>query len=486
MTTGVNEQRHLGGAADTTVRWIVLAVCWSVAAQKSGERLIAESRQGSMITYIYAASVLAAIALIGIARRPWKSLPIYDRQADVIVGGMGIGLAIGVQALLLPRYPDHYSMIHLDAWSLGVFVLSGAVLMFGLRPLARFWQVWLFVFVFAPFPYRILVLAVGGQSVNAGYVMVAMASIATAIAVGSSRGDALAAAAATAVIGTGLLNLITLLMSDPPRALMQSIPAVVAAVLVSAVVLRPHGRLRFADPLPSPTARGVRGPMITLVGAAIAMHLVPLPPPVAQPTGPAPASIAVGRPLKTPAGWIETATETFPWVSRYLGSDSTLRRQRFVAVEPVHAWDVQDRPRIVVVDSLSTTDRAALSSYPEGSLYEMSRTRKSPALTVALGNGISARLYTVVDEQLLLTWTKLTFQWANSHVVQRVSIFSVDDHRATAAFPEPQASRGAFFANIFTVLLRGNAVTADANPNYQDRALLETVGRALVAAQQAP
>lgn len=484
MTIGVDRAWYQSGAFDTTLRWVVLWLCWLVAAQESGERLAQEAREGSMIVYVYSAYALAAIAIIGVARRPWKSLPIHDRQADVIIGGMGIGLALGIQGLLLPRYPDHYRMLHLDAWAIGIFVLSGAVLLFGLRPLARFWQVWLFIIAFAPFPYRLLVLALGGQPLDAGLVMVFMASVAMAIAAGGPKRHAMIAATATAVLGVGLIGVVVVLLPNPPRPMIQSIPALVAAGMVAAVVMRPKGRLRFTDPVPLPTARGVRGPMLTLAVAALAMHAMPLPPPVAQPFGPAPPSIGIGRPLDVPNGWIQTGQEEYSWIQRYLGSDSMLVRQRLVAREPVHAWDVLDRPRIVVVDSMSTHDVGALRSYPEGSVYEMVGARRSPAISFDIGHGVVARMYTVVDERLLLTWSKLTFQWANARTVQRVSIFSVDDHRPEATFPEPQAAKSVFFGNIFTVLLRGNAVTADTTPSYKDRAMLESVARSIVAQQQ--
>jgi hypothetical protein len=341
--------------------------------------------------------------------------------------------------------------------------------------------------VFTPLPYRLLVVGMGGRESDECVAMILMTACATAIAVGRTRGRAAAGAVSALAVGGATLVVLQHLLPDAPAPVLRYLPSVVAVAVVTTTFffVRRTGRPKrfFARAMEPLTAQQVRHSALFLVAASAVSFLLPLPPPTAQPIGTAPAVVRLGAPLAIPAGWVPTDLREFDFVQRFLGPESTMLRQRLVAQQGNFTSDVLGRPRIVVVDTLDTVDPEGLSVYAEGSLYPTSGARRSPSLEVYLGYGVTARLYTVVDEGLLLTWTKLTFMWSNEELTQRVTVISVDNHEPDAAFPEPQVARGGYLNNLMSTLLRGNSVALDTESTYKDLDMLRAVGRALVHTQ---
>jgi hypothetical protein len=62
----------------------------------------------------------------------------------------------------------------------------------------------------------------------------------------------------------------------------------------------------------------------------------------------------------------------------------------------------------------------------------------------------------------------------------------VDNHDADAPFPVPQDALMSNLNTLFTVLIRGNSVVDDNNPNFKDAGLLTVLGRELVDTQLEP
>lgn len=477
-------------SASIGARWLLIGGCSLAAFWPSVVRTVDDLRGGDFLGYILVMPFLAVVAAIGIARRRTGELPIHDRQIDSLVGGITLLVAVAVQWLLLPRYEAQFGLLRIDLLAWVLFVVGSAVLLFGLRPVGRFWPVWLMLVLIAPLPYRMMVVLLGGQSQHVGMVLTVFAAAATAIAVGRTRRRGIIGAVATVVLGLAVLTFIWFVFPDVPRPVLQFVPAAVAAVAVGIGMYVQYGyyftdrRAAYSVAPQRPTAvrTGLVRSGLVVVAVAFVLSLIPLPEPpdTVVATGPRGA----GQQMVVPAGWTQESAEDFAWVDRFFGRRATLVRQTIVAEEGNPQWDTKSRPRRVVIDTLDTRRPATLVVYPTDTLYRLEDARRSPIVPVDLGHGVQGEFSTIVDEQVLLTWSLLSFTWTRGDdVTQRVNLVTVDDHRPDAIFPRPTPSMASDITNTFNVLIRGNAVTVDDNSEYKDRDMLTEVGTELVDTQ---
>ncbi|CAM3164756.1 Tat pathway signal sequence domain protein [Prescottella defluvii] len=476
-------------AFSITVRWALIGVCSLGAFWPSVVRTVDDLRGGDLLGYIFVMPFLAAVGAIGIARRRGGELPIHDRQIDSIVGGMGLVVSVAVQWLLLPRYEEQFGLLRIDLLAWLLFVVSSAVLLFGLRPVGRFWPVWLMLVVIAPLPYRMVVVMLGGQSQHVSVVLTFLAAAAVAIAVGRTRRRGVIGAVATVVVGLVGLAFIWFVFPDAPRPVLQFVPAGVAAVGVGIGMYLQYGYLftdrraaySVAPQKPTAVGTGLLRSGLVVVAVAVLLSFLPLPDPPSTVVAQGPA--ANGPQLTVPSGWTQEKVEDFDWADRFFGRWATLTRQTIVADEGNPEWDAQSRPRRVVIDTLDTRRPATLAVYPTDTLYRLTAARRSPVVPVDLGHGVQGELSTIVDEKALLTWSLLSFTWTRDEWSQRVNLITVDDHRPDALFPQPTPSMASDVTNTLNVLVRGNSVTVDDNPQYKDRDMLTVLGAQLVDTQ---
>lgn len=466
--------------------WVVLVVCVGIATYPTGERLVQEAADGAITSYIFVLPFLAAVAAQGIARRRAGELPIHDRQTDIIVGGLALLAAVAIKALWVPRYVEQYQLSHLDVLAGLVFFLGATILLFGLRPVGRFWSVWLLLLALSPLTYRMVAIAAGGSRFAYGAVLVLLAGLAGAIAVGRTRRRALAGFVCSVAIGFVILAAMLETFPDLHIVWLQLIPTVGSAALVGTgfylVARRGESMRPLSRPVAPVTAKRSISSVVTVVVASVILFVIPIPEQTVIASTPGPPGPS-GDPLIVPDGWTQTGTEHFDWVKSYFGQRSSLNRQIMRAVEGNPAWDLQSRPRTVVVDVLTTANRASLGVYPESTLYRLSNTRTSDTLPVKLGHDIVGSLYTSVSDGLLLTWTKLVFTWVRGDVTQRVTVISVDNHEPDADFPQPMPSMASNLGTSLAIFLRGNTIATDDDPDYKDLGLLTSFGTELVQAQ---
>lgn len=468
------------------LRWVILLVCVTVAFYPTWVRLAREAADGAITAYIFVLPLLAAVGAQGVARRRASELPIHDRQTDNIVGGIAILGSIAVKALWLPRYADQYELVHLDVLAALAYFFGGSILMFGLRPVGRFWSVWLLLLALSPLGYRIVAIGFGGSRFAYASVMVMLAGFAGAIAVGRSTRRGLLGFGCTVVSGLVVAAVMLALWPTIDVVWLQLVPTVGAAAVTGFAfyVGARRGRVEARPPrrVGPPSAKWSPSSIIVAVLAATVLFFAPLPSrpqfaPVAGPDGP------VSIPLTPPVGFSRTEIQEFDWVRAFFGTQSTLTRQTMRADEGNPAWDLHARPRTVVVDVLSSTNKASLAVYPESTLYRLSNTRTSKSLAIELGHGVTGSLYTSVSDALLLTWTKLVFDWQRGDVVQRVTVISVDNHESDAVFPQPTPSMASNVGTGIGTFLRGNAISIDDDPEYKDLELLSSFGSGLVRQQ---
>ena len=478
----------IDAAIRLTARWILIVAATVFAFWKTWQDVWRSTTEGTAIGYVFVVPALCICAAIGISLRREGELPIHDRQTDKIVGGIGLLVTLAVQVLLLPRFAEDYQLMHIDVVAAWVFVFSSAVLVFGLRPVCRFWPVWVLALGLGPLTYRSLAIMLGGQRFHYGLIMVVLASGATAIAVSRSNRRAAVGFACSVALGSVALYVTIRMFPTAPTFATQLGPALATSIIVGAcfyVHKRRGGSLApFDRPVRRPTIINSGFAFVAVFVVAAALFVTPLPDQNLTPVSPGPAPAAHAG-IVVPGGWQELDFTEYSWPRKYFGSTSQLTRQTIRTTEPNPAWDVQNRPRTVQVDTLSVRRPTTLEVYPSHTQYQLQNARVSSKVFVDVGRGVTAEMYTVVDDDLLLTWSNLNFVWVRGPgLTQRVSLITVDNHDPDAIFPEPAPSMASNGANSLAVLLRGKTAVSDTEPEYKDRDMLETLAREIVEAQQ--
>ena len=469
----------------TTNRWIVIVVATLVGFHSTWLQLIHEIRTGTTGGYVLIVPPLVAVVAIGVTRRRRNELPIHDRQTDIITSVLLLLIALAVKGLLMPRYATSYQAMHLDVLAAWVFVCGACVALFGLRVTAAYWEAWAMLLLSSPIGYRIVLTELGGTKFAAGALTLALAAVAIGLAVRRNRIRGLRYSAVTFAVGIAALVVIDRRWPDAPIAVDQYIPALLATVVVGAGAylwtfrgLAP--RTLPANPVSIPQA--VRGAMCVAVAALLAA-LLPLPDQRLTPVSPGPPYSGTASQI-VPPGWVQLSSVDYDWPRAYFRQNSVLRQQMIRAEEPNPEWDRLLRPRTVAVQTLQVRRVGAFAVYPTESMYTLGKSRVSPKEYVDLGRGVTAEYFTVVDDNLLLTWSLLSFVWTRSDTVaQRVSLLTVDNHELDAPFPQPEPNSVANVRALMRVLLRGNGSVEDTDPEYKDRSMLIEVGREIVEAQ---
>ena len=468
------------------LRWLYIGVLTLIAFRHSLASLVEVTRGGGMGGYVWIVPLAAVLAGTSVARQPRTELPIHDRQTDIIVGTMGLVLALMLHGVLLRRYALYFYMLRLDLLAAWLFVVSAAVVLFGLRPVTRFFWVWMLLLMVFPLPYHLAVFLLGGSRAAGGVATLIIAAFATAIAVGRTVRRAVIGSTAAWGVGFAVLAAMAVFFPDAPLLAYQLIPALSAILLVGILLylLARRGQEKhFLDRRIEPLAARqvwVGLPLVALV--AILLSLVDLPTPPTPPTTQI-TEMNFAAPLTAPDGWKITDEQTFPWVHRLHGRDAQVTRQRMLALAGNPEWDKRSEPRTILVDSVVTERPLSFRVYPTTMIYDLSATRLSPPRLVDLGHGVSGQLVSVVDDKLLVTWNALAWTWRNARDAQRIVVLSVDNHDDDAPFPIPSGGIPGTPNSMFTILFRGNAAVGYSDPVFKDAEMLTEFSRALVAAR---
>lgn len=467
------------------LRWALIVGLTVVAFHKSLISLYQTTIHGGLNGFVWMVPIAAVMAAIGVAHRERTELPIHDRQTDIIVGLMGLVVALMVHGVLQPRYAMYFNLMRLDLVALWLFVTSAAVVLFGLRPVMRYHWVWVVLGAMFTLPYHVWVILLGGTRWAAGFVTLTIASAATGVCVGRHTARGWRGNAAAWGVGSAVLLLMALVFPNSPLLAYQMVPSLSAIAIVSVLtfLLARRGRSkkflnRSLEPL---AAKQVWAGIPLVAGVAVILAILPLPGVITPPRAEV-SDLTFGHPLIAPPGWHVTETTEYPFVRRMYGSDARLIRQRMVADVGNPRWDKFARPRTVVVDATSTWRPFSLNVYPAQLLYDVSE-RLSDTYPVDLGNGVRGVVLTAVDDDLLLTWNILQFIWGNEDSAQRVLISTVDNHEPDALFPEPNGGIGATLRTMVTVLFRGNQAVTDIDPRFKDAELLTTFAKQLIDTQ---
>jgi len=471
------------------MRWAFIALLVGVAFHNTIISAWATTTAGGLGGYVWIVPMAALLTAGGIAVRKRTELPIHDRQTDVIVAILGLGMSALLYAVLMPRYALYYHLLRLDLVALWMFLVSCCVALFGLRPTIRFGWAWAVLFTIFPLPYYILVISLGGNRTAAGIGTMMIAAFATAVAVGRKASRGMMGANAAWAVGLLVLGVMAVFFRDANPRLYQYLPAMTAMLLVGSAMYRADRRHNTIVPLQrkvEPLAANQIWSAVPLVAVvALALSLVPLPKSGLAPPMRVPEMNFAAQPA-APPGWHLVESQQYDWVVRFYGRGSTLVRQRFIADTGNPVYDKFSRPRTIVVDTITTPRPFSLNVFPARMIYRISGIRQSGTRAVDLGYGTQADLFSVVDDSILVTWDGLQWTWTNGRIGRRVLAIAVDNHEDNAPFPQPAGGTRATVESLFTVLFRGNAAVEDDNPHIKDDALLSEFGHAMVRGQLQP
>lgn len=471
------------------LRWGLIVACAVVAFHETIDSVLRTTRNQGIGGYVWVVPAAAVLVAIGVARRHRNELPIHDRQTDIIVGTMGLVLAVLVQGVLVQRFGLYFHLLRLDLVAMWLFTVSSSIVLFGLRPVIRFGWVWALMFMVFSLPYYMSVVLLGGGKFAAGASTLIIAAIGTGIGVGRTFRRGFIGSLASWGVGFAVLITIGLFFNSAPLWVYQQVPALTAIAAVGITMYfqaRRGAPKRVLDRKVEPLASGqVWSGVPLVIAAAIVLAFIALPPDASSSrlSRSAPGALAAGQPLVAPPGWISTGHEEFDWVRRFYGGGTVLTRQWMTATSGDPRFDKFARPRTLVVDNMVTRRPFAFEIYPVRVLYDLAEARISPPHQVDLGHGVTGSMYSVVDDKLLITWNALLFGWGDTELGQRVTIFAVDNHEPDAVFPMPSDDIDSTLRTLFTMLFRGNAVLNEDSPRFKDGELLTEFGRALVAAQ---
>lgn len=372
------------------LRWALIAAATGVAFHQSLASLADLTRHGSLSAYVWTVPAAAVLVAFAVARRRRTELPIHDRQTDIIVGIMAMGIALLIQWVLLPRYDLYFYLLRLDLVAMWLFVTASAVLLFGLRPVIRFAWVWGMLLMVFPLPYFLAVLTLGGGSIAAGAVTLLIAGLGAGIALGTTYRRGTLASAAAWMIGFAVLGVISAFFSAAPLTVYQQVPALSALLAVGAAgyLLARRGQPkkvldRKIEPL---AAKQVWAAVPLVIAAAVALAQFPLPSSPIAVIHPRPISspLVEEMSLVAPPGWATQSIERFD-VGRMFGSGAVLVRQRIVADVGNPRWDKFARPRTLIVDSTVSSRPYAFRTFPARVLYGLTAARISEPRSVQLG-----------------------------------------------------------------------------------------------------
>src|SRR3954463_6796142 len=86
------------------VRWTVISALTGVVFRESFYSIGVTAHREGVGGYVWTVPTVAILVAVGVTRRHRTELPIHDRQTDIIVGTMGLVLALLIQLVLLQRY----------------------------------------------------------------------------------------------------------------------------------------------------------------------------------------------------------------------------------------------------------------------------------------------------------------------------------------------------------------------------------------------
>jgi hypothetical protein len=139
------------------------------------------------------------------------------------------------------------------------------------------------------------------------------------------------------------------------------------------------------------------------------------------------------------AGWSLSQTDSYPWVSRYFGSDASWKRYSY----DTQGGDPNPSPFRssvpVVLDVISTSDLGTLSAYGLQECYRFHNYKILDAHDVQLAAGVTAHSVVYYNQPDKWNWLAVYWEWPVSTSAgqryERVVVNMIDPGSATVSAP---------------------------------------------------
>lgn len=388
-------------------RMAAVIVLSAVAYGVSYGQIVADAVAGSRAAYLVVVPVLAALIAFG-----YRSAPrgVGDSESDWIAAALFGIIGMSAIHLISQRTPALAGLWRLQLLEVVVWFACAVVVLFGVRRAVQMWELWLFAALSAtPLPFLLATAALGGSDLAGALLAATLGAVAAFLAgrfapivprVGTALG-CFAVAATVVVLTLGHVNSLLVIVTAGGL-----IPVLAIAALSGASAARqPIGQPDAARTYP-------RVSKISLVALA-ATSLVLL---AVNPAAAAPPALSTVSP-----DWVKqaglSAPTSFPFITRFLGPDSTLDR-----------YEVPSRAGLpaAAVDVMTTANRGALQDFADAVWYPTSRpldySPAEPADEMPLGARV---IYTNADtatDGAGGDWYAITWMWNSGDVSQRVTV----------------------------------------------------------------
>jgi hypothetical protein len=419
---------------------------------------------GSQSAYLVVAPVLAGLVAAGYSHPPKG---VIDAESDWIAAALLCVGGFAAIVLVERRLPTLAALWHIDNLGFLIWVAACGMVVFSARHVLRMWNVWLLGLLLAPvMPFMLMTAQLGGSDTAVALVS---ALIGTAAVFLATRFVSLGRRVVSTLINLGLSCAAVFLLIDTSlyvRVLVAAgaVPVVVVIVLHRVTSPRRAERTVTTSPLPQcrPQSYAV------LLVAAIAMLCLQLPM-----TRPAPVEQAN-------TDWVQNTglerAESFPFITRFLGPDSSLVRYRVAGESEAYE---------TVVDVMTSPDLARLQDFSNAIWYPsavpVNYTPFDAGTTAPAGIKSAHSDADSATTSAATNWDAVTWVWRSGAVFQQVTVLTSQSSNQTAPEPEPLTLRTAFLEPALWTLRQQPSEPGVVSPIA--RANTESVVRRLLAEQ---
>ncbi len=372
--------------------------------------LLRDLPAGSRCVYLLAVPVLLAVVAAGHRTPPCG---VGDAESDWIVAVLlGVAGVAGI-AVLDERLPTLAGLWRLPALTGVVWFAGVLTVLFGIRHVMRMWAVWVFaVAVTTPLPFLLITAELGGGDRAAVAVPACIGAV--AVALGTPGVPWRRRWLATLSCLTSGLLIAATVPADP--VVLTMLVTGVAPILAILVTRRATaGSPEF--PLPQRSAWAMA--ILAVIAAAL--------PVLTMPAAPSYAAATVTTDWTERTAW--GTPRDYPFITRYLGSGSTLRRFSVLPVDGLPA---------AAVDVMSTPDRGALRDVADAVWYPSARPLDYRPAEHPLPDGARV-LHSNADAVTTgadAPWYAVTWTWTSGTLNQRVTV--IVSQSLTGAIPPPE------------------------------------------------
>lgn len=438
--------------------WPRLATAAALTAVASAPTYVAavgDALAGSRTAYVVVAPLLVLLVVVGLRTR--AAVDVRDSRSDWILAILlGVPVCTGI-AVLHHRSPAMAVLWHVDRLLPPVYFAMAMAVLFGVRYVARTWDVWAFALVCAtPVPYLLAAAAVGGSDATTAMVTAILATTAVHLATRTAPPrDRILATMGNAVASSGAVVALTAVRAPLPwMVFVVGALFPLATVTLVTLVARVGGRRprTFAPARRSP-GHTSRASLVTLAVLAVLCGAVDSPP------KPALVVDSAAAEWITLAG-LERPVADYPAVTALIGPAGTLRRYEVPAYFglPAAAIDVLTVPTLELLDGIGDA-----ISYPTSGAVE-----HVPVDAPGLPRDTrAAHGATTVDGP----WYALDWTWRADDVVQQVTVVVGQSADRLPPAPAVPSALDVGVQPLRSLVERSSAIPAPVDGDMASRAL---------------